>query len=104
MVGLVVLLGDYSVRGNDSLIYKALLSKVFSSQGDFSLSASTGVYRYEMIAMAILAMAMNPFGMGYEAWVKLYRLNSFADAGWISIYYWSGNWYCTTSCIIVVDI
>ena len=81
MVGLVVLLGDYSVRGNDSLIYKALLSKVFSSQGDFSLSASTGVYRYEMIAMAILAMAMNPFGMGYEAWVKLYRLNSFADAG-----------------------
>ena len=81
MVGLVVLLGDYSVRGNDSLIYKALLSKVFSSQGDFSLSASTGVYRYEMIAMAILAMAMNPFGMGYEAWEKLYRLNSFADAG-----------------------
>lgn len=81
MVGLVVLLGDYSVRGNDSLIYKALLSKVFSSQGDFSLSASTGVYRYEMIAMAFLAMAMNPFGMGYEAWENLYRLNSFADAG-----------------------
>lgn len=81
VVGFVVLLGDYSVRGNDSLIYKALLSKVFSSQGDFSLSASTGVYRYEMIGMALLAMAMNPFGMGYEAWAKFYRLNSIADAG-----------------------
>src|SRR5699024_4639996 len=23
----------------------------------------------------------NPFGMGYEDWVSLYRLNSFADAG-----------------------
>ena len=81
MIGLVVLVGDYSIRGNDSLIYRALLSKVFSSQGDFSLSASTGVYRYEMIGMAFLAMIMNPFGMGYEAWAKLYRLNSFADAG-----------------------
>lgn len=81
MIGLVVLLGDYSIRGNDSLIYRALLAKVFSKQGDFSLSASTGVYRYEMIGMALLAMTMNPFGMGYEGWSKLYRLNSFADAG-----------------------
>lgn len=81
MIVLITLLGDFSIRGNDSLVNRALLSKVFSGSGDFSLTASTGVYRYEMIAMAFLAMAMNPFGMGYEDWVSLYRLNSFADAG-----------------------
>ena len=81
MAAVVVLLGDYNIRGDESLLYRSILSKVFSSGGDFSLSASTGVYRYEMIAMALLAMYMNPFGMGYEAWEALYRTNKFADAG-----------------------
>lgn len=67
VAGVTVLAGDFLFRGEDSLFYKAIISKVFS-EGTFSITESTGIYRMAGIGMAIKAMIENPFGLGVDKW------------------------------------
>ena len=66
VIGVVALFADLSVRGETSLLYKAIISKVFSDKGHLDINASTGMYRMASIAMCIQAMIQNPFGMGVD--------------------------------------
>ena len=80
-VGIVVLCGDLAYRGDSSLLYKAILSKVFLDSGQFDINASTGMYRMASITMAIEAMIKHPLGLGVDRWVLFSSTNELAGAG-----------------------
>ena len=82
-IGAIVLSVDYFTRGNNSLIYVSILSKLFTNNNQFSLVAenSTGQYRVASLMMSLLAMVKCPLGMGVEKWNSFYRLNELAGAG-----------------------
>lgn len=81
VIGVVALFADLSVRGETSLLYKAIISKVFSDKGHLDINASTGMYRMASIAMCIQAMIQNPFGMGIDRWTEFMSTNLLAGPG-----------------------
>ncbi|WP_462410348.1 hypothetical protein [Neobacillus sp. Marseille-QA0830] len=63
----VTLFIDYSVRGENSLLYSAIIFKVFNTSGGFDLSATTGEARMGTILLCIRTMLTYPFGIGYDS-------------------------------------
>lgn len=57
---------QYFVQGENSLLYKTVIKKLFSSSTGFSLAASSGSARLGTIAVCLLSMIQNPFGIGYD--------------------------------------
>lgn len=81
LVGVVVLSVDASIRGNDSIIHKAVISKFFGNSGKVDISASTGVYRMASIITAIEAMIKHPLGLGHDGWLEFSMINELSGTG-----------------------
>lgn len=64
-VGLLIVV-EYYINGMNSLIYKSVLSKVFSQSHQLDLTASTGVYRLGTIYSSLSTMIKHPLGVGYD--------------------------------------
>ena len=81
--GILVLSIDYALRGTDSLLSTAVLSKLFDSSNHLSLVAenSTGIYRIATIVIAIMAMVEHPLGLGVAGWDRYSLSSRFAGPG-----------------------
>ena len=77
------LIADFSFRGKDSLLNTAILEKLFTTSGEFSIAAenSTGIYRLATIYSAISAMWQHPLGLGVDGWVQFRSANPLAGPG-----------------------
>ena len=64
-IALGVLVMDYNIRGNESLLNTALFSKLFDS-GSIDLATSTGYWRLGSIGTAALVMLRYPLGAGFD--------------------------------------
>jgi hypothetical protein len=62
---LCILMIDYNIQGEDSLISRIVLQKLFSGNR-FDLSSSTGKYRVESIRISMDSIINNPLGQGYD--------------------------------------
>ena len=60
------LIYDYSKNGTDSMIYTAIIRKLFTDSG-FSLSSDTGSYRITTIFECLYSAIRHPLGVGYDA-------------------------------------
>lgn len=68
LIGLLLLLADYSIRGTESFLNKAFLEKLFSAgTNTLDLEASTGQYRMGTIMICLGLMFTKPLGIGYDA-------------------------------------
>ncbi|WP_147356303.1 MULTISPECIES: hypothetical protein [Clostridia] len=68
LIGIALLIADYNIRIEDSILSKVVLKKLFSDNMDFSLSASSsGAARIGTIFVCLQAMFQHPFGMGTTA-------------------------------------
>lgn len=56
---------DYSVRGEDSLVYIQVIQKLFPS-GKLDVSEGSGQYRMGMILYAFSLIGQRPLGVGYD--------------------------------------
>ena len=65
LIGVAVLLVEYSVNGTNSLLYTQLLNKIFSN-GTITISADSGMWRMMTISTAWSSMLRNPLGIGYD--------------------------------------
>lgn len=73
--GVIVLLADYSFRGEESILYSQFILKLFGdSGGGLDISAGTGKYRTGTIAVCLDIMSKYPLGVGYD------RFNIMRDA------------------------
>ena len=61
-----VLVIQYFILGENSLLYITVIKKLFSSSAGFSLAASSGSARLGTIAVCLLSMIRNPLGIGYD--------------------------------------
>ena len=61
----ILLVLDYNIRGNESLLYTALIGKLFSD-GNVDITASTGVWRLGTIGTSVLIMITHPLGAGFD--------------------------------------
>lgn len=66
ITALVVLLGDYVLNRNNSIIGSVIISKVFGSGKSIDLTKSTGIYRVQTIIAAMDIMLKHPFGVGFS--------------------------------------
>ncbi len=85
-LGLVFLIGlgcDLAIRGEDSLLNVAFLSKLFDDSNHLSLVAenSTGKYRMASLLMSLQAMLDHPLGLGYDGWISYSSINELSGAG-----------------------
>ena len=62
----ILLVLNYNIRGNESLLYTALLGKLFSD-GNVDITASTGVWRLGTMGTSVVIMITHPFGVGFDA-------------------------------------
>ncbi len=67
LICIILLFGDFTIRGSSSLIGKTIMGKLFTEAGNFSLSANTGDARVGTIILCLQSMVFHPFGIGYEA-------------------------------------
>lgn len=83
ILGIAIIGIDYIIRGNESLIEVAFLSKVFNTSKEFSLVAknSTGIWRVATLQMSILAMLKYPMGLGVDGWNEFMRSNFYSGPG-----------------------
>ena len=66
-LGLVVLLGDYAARGDDSILYSQFIYKLFGSDGGgLDVSEGTGQYRMGTMMVCLDIMMHHPLGVGYD--------------------------------------
>lgn len=65
LLGVAVLLAEYSINGANSILYSQLLRKILMN-GKVSLSADTGVWRLMTIASAWESMMAHPLGIGFD--------------------------------------
>lgn len=66
---MIVLLIDYSLRGNESFAYTTMISKFFNSAPESSSRIGlgiTGKVRYGAILLSLKSLLSNPFGVGYD--------------------------------------
>ena len=85
-LSLAVLIGlgiDLAIRGEDSLLNVAFISKLFDNSNRLSLVAenSTGKYRMASLLMSLQAMLNHPLGLGYEGWISYSSINELSGAG-----------------------
>lgn len=62
----IFLVVDYNIRGNESLLYTALIGKLFS-EGKVDMTASTGVWRLSTMGTSVLIMILHPLGIGFDS-------------------------------------
>lgn len=67
---LMVLLIEYQINGEESILHTAFLSKLFGA-GEFDLTASTGKYRMGTIELSLYSLSRHPFGIGYDSFLTL---------------------------------
>ena len=63
---IIVLVVDLNIRGDNSLVYSAIISKIFSDTNSINLGASSGVYRLGTIYASSSIMLKSPLGVGYD--------------------------------------
>lgn len=61
----IILLTDFVVRKNDSILYANLFEKLFNN-GKIDFDNGTGQYRISKLATAFESMLNNPLGVGYD--------------------------------------
>lgn len=66
MAIVVIVLGQYAIRGKDSFLYATIIKKLFTSSGKFSFAASSGSARVGTILICLMSMIKNPLGVGYD--------------------------------------
>ena len=76
LVLLIALILEYSVNGVNSLFYTAIIDKLISDAGDFSVTAGSGIYRVNTIITCLSSMLSHPFGVGYDS------INALIDTSW----------------------
>lgn len=64
VLGIVILLVNYSISGTNSIVYKTIISKLSTEGGQFDLNASTGYYRMNGITAGLEIFYNNPLGAG----------------------------------------
>jgi hypothetical protein len=62
LIGIVFVFINYISLGDDSLLSKNLLQKIFDNSGNIDLSVSTGANRLLMIEIGLESIMRNPFG------------------------------------------
>lgn len=77
VLGLTVLLADYGTRGEESVLYKQFIEKLFGEEGNVDLSNSTGFYRLGSIIVSLQSVLEHPLGIGFDQFVLLKE--EFAD-------------------------
>lgn len=85
-LGIAFLIGlgiDLAIRGDDSLLNVAFISKLFDNSNRLSLVAenSTGKYRMASLLMSFQAMLDHPLGLGYDGWIAYSSVNELSGAG-----------------------
>ena len=66
-LGVMVLLGDYMFRGEESILYSQFIQKLFGdSEGGLDISEGTGKYRTGTMVVCLDIMARYPLGVGYD--------------------------------------
>ena len=70
-LGLVVLLGDYAARGEESILYSQFIYKLFGSEGGLDVSEGTGQYRAGTLVVCLDIMANYPLGVGYDRFTMM---------------------------------
>ena len=70
-LGSIVLLGDYSVRGEESILYSQFIYKLFGSSGNLDMSEGTGQYRTGTLMVCLDIMMNHPLGVGYDRFTMM---------------------------------
>lgn len=66
-LALIVLLVDYMVRAEESILYTQFIYKLFGdSSGELNISEGTGQYRTGTIMVCLDVMSKYPLGVGYD--------------------------------------
>ncbi len=78
---ILLVLGDYIVRANESFLYVGVISKLFTTSGEFSLEASTGFYRYGSLLVYLMIMAKHPLGAGVDTVSRMIDYENTAYCG-----------------------
>lgn len=76
----IFLILDYNIRGNNSLLYTAVIGKLFN-EGNMDITASTGVWRLGTIGTSALLMIMHPLGAGFDTTFSVIQQQFAGSAG-----------------------
>lgn len=76
----IFLILDYNIRGNNSLLYTAVIGKLFN-EGNMDITASTGVWRLGTIGTSALLMIMHPLGAGFDTTFSVIQQQLAGSAG-----------------------
>lgn len=77
---LIVLIADYFIRGAESFLNSAVISKLFEG-GSLNIQASTGYWRMGSILSSLMIMLRNPLGAGYDSTLATVQSNLSGSAG-----------------------
>ena len=86
IIGILMILLDYIVRGEGSLLYSVVLRKLFN-EGSFSLSADTGSFRMITLLGSLSVLFTNPFGTGYDFLTEFFKTFSSGEYVGARIFY-----------------
>lgn len=86
IIGIFVILFDYIVREEVSLLYTVILRKLFSN-GAFSLSADTGSFRMITLLGSLQVLFTNPLGVGYDYLTEFFSTFSSGEYVGARIFY-----------------
>lgn len=71
-LGLMALVCDYYVRGDASILVESVFSKLFSSEGSFSVNQGNGAVRIDSVVASLELLSQHPFGVGFDE-VQAYK-------------------------------
>lgn len=71
-LGLMALVCDYYVRGDASILVESVFSKLFSSEGSFSVNQGNGAVRIDSVMASLELLSHHPFGVGFDE-VQAYK-------------------------------
>lgn len=80
MVGLIGLLCDYYARGDASILVESVFTKLFNSNGYFSVNQGNGAVRLDSVTASLELLYQHPFGVGFDQ-VQAYKGASAVGAG-----------------------
>lgn len=80
LIGVILILSDYLLRGKNSIIYSDFISKLFAD-GSVSVKDGTGKYRLFLIETSFKSIANNPLGIGYNNFNSLLEGTGASGAG-----------------------
>lgn len=76
---IVVLIAYLFIAGDNNLLQKNLLNKLFDTNGNFDLSASTGASRVGSILTDLQIALKHPLGLGFEKYQALWRTSKIGN-------------------------